>query len=524
MRLRFTLVLGAFAAAAALAGSTSASGASLPPYARYPTIPTFTYGLAQYVTTLDPAYNQGTDWYGMLDNLVRFNSNGTKLQPWLAQSVTQPGPAVYVYHLRHGVKFWDGNEMTSADVANALNYYRYPQFQTSTYYRSVKSITTPDKYTVVVTLKHRDASWPSQMAWQGNVFEKAFQQAHKNTFGKPGTGIMGTGAFKLDSFDPNSGFNTSANTHWWNGRVNVQHFDVKFFGDETSMALAFRAGAIDMAETFDAQAFASTAHTKLLNTPAFTEAYFGMNYQQAPFNNIHVRRAIAYAIDKNAIIKAVGSPAVSVPTLIPPSQLQLISSKAAVDALIKSLPQYPFDLAKAKAELKQSPYPNGFTTHTDTLAFGAFVNICQALSQMLAKIGIDMKVNVIGATQWVAEVYGAKTYPTMFTTVTLPSPDPSSYPSFMLGSKGASNGGGNFANYNRPSIDVDIRNGVQSVSNAKRFAAYSDMVRSVATDVPYIPIYLQDDSIALQSKFSWPTFNFYTLAFGPWALLIKPNS
>jgi peptide/nickel transport system substrate-binding protein len=524
MKPRLAVVVGAAAIAAALFTVGPASGSSsAAPFAKYGPIAHFTIGNDGLYSTLDPTRNQGFAMWGMLDNLVRFGNNGTGLEPWLATSVTKPGPAVYVYHLRHGVRFWDGNEMTSADVANSLNYYRYPQFQTSAYYVSVKSITAPSKYTVVVTLKHRDASWPTQMAWQGAVFEKAFQQAHKTTFGQPGTGIMGTGAFVLQSFDPNTGIEATANPHWWNGRVNVKRLSIKFFNDDTSMAIAFRGGAVDMAETFDARGFSTTANTKLLTTPAFTDGYFGMNYQVAPFNNIHVRKAVAYAIDKAGILKAVGSPGRILPTLIPPSQLYTIAPKAQVDAFVQSLPQYPYDLAKAKAELKQSPYPNGFSTHLDTIQFGTFVDISQILAADLAKIGITLKVNVIPITPWIAEVYGPKTYPNMFTTVTLPSPDPSSFPSFMLGSKIASDGGGNFANYNRPSVDTDIKNSVQAVSNAGRWKAYQSMLKALADDVPYVPIYQQDISVALSSKYTWPGFDYYKLAFGPNSLTIKPK-
>jgi ABC-type transport system substrate-binding protein len=111
----------------------------------------------------------------------------------------------------------------------------------------------------------------------------------------------------------------------------------------------------------------------------------------------------------------------------------------------------------------------------------------------------------------------------MFTTVTLPSPDPSSFPSFMLGSKAASDGGGNFANYNRPSVDTDIKNSVQATSNAGRFRAYKSMLKSLADDVPYVPIYQQSDSVALNSKYTWPGFDYYKLSFGPFVLTIKPK-
>jgi peptide/nickel transport system substrate-binding protein len=60
-----------------------------------------------------------------MEHLRHYGPNG-KLEPELATSVTQPNAATYVYHLRHGVTFWDGIEMTSADVVNSINYLRAP--------------------------------------------------------------------------------------------------------------------------------------------------------------------------------------------------------------------------------------------------------------------------------------------------------------------------------------------------------------------------------------------------------------
>jgi peptide/nickel transport system substrate-binding protein len=494
LRLGFTLLvaLGLAVALGSVARSSAAANRA------NPVIPVLRVGDTVAFSTLDPTQNQGETFWGVFDELLRLTPDG-RIVPNLAQSVGKPGPAVYVYHLRHGVKFWDGKEMTADDVVNSLNYYRYPTFQTSAYYRSVKSIVAKDKYTVVVTLKHVDSSWDSVLSWQGPIFEKAFQQAHKATFGKPGTGVMATGAFEVQSFDPTTGLELTANPHWWRGPVNVKHVSWKFFQNETSEALAFRAGQIDVAFPFDAKAFGSTAATKLVNVPSNTTGYFGMNFQQAPFNDVHVRRAVADALNKEAIINAVGVPSIPAKTLIPPNQLRTLGTKAQVDAVVKSVPQYGYDLAKAKAELAKSKYPHGFTTTTDTVDFGAFVNINQAISAQLAKIGINLKVNVISAAKWLAEVYGAKTYSSLFTTVTLITPDPSAYPQFMLGSKNASNGGGNFANYDPAVVDALLKQSTTISDHAKRLAVYQKMLQQIANDAAYIPLYQQDESLALSS-------------------------
>ncbi len=126
-------------------------------------------------------------------------------EPDLAQSVSTPNPTTYVFHLRHGVRFWDGAEMTSADVVNALDYNRRPGSQINVAYAEVKSVEASGPYTVTVTLAHPDAAFESWLCDLSPIFEKKFQQEHPNTMGSPSVGIMGTGPFELDSWDPTTG-------------------------------------------------------------------------------------------------------------------------------------------------------------------------------------------------------------------------------------------------------------------------------------------------------------------------------
>jgi peptide/nickel transport system substrate-binding protein len=156
------------------------------------------------------------------ERLLRIGPDG-QAEPWLAQSVTQQSPTVYVYHLRHGVQFWDGTEMTSADVVNALDYARLPTTYIGTSFTNVATITATDKYTVVITLKRPDASWLPTLGTVGVIFEKKFQQKYGAKMGQPGVLEMETGPYEPQSFDPTTGVELTANPHYWGGPVPVQH-------------------------------------------------------------------------------------------------------------------------------------------------------------------------------------------------------------------------------------------------------------------------------------------------------------
>jgi peptide/nickel transport system substrate-binding protein len=423
-------------------------------------------------------------------------------EPLLATSWTNPNPQTFVFHLRHGVKFWDGATMTSADVVNALNYYRKP---TSLVYQSYKNITgvkATGLYTVVVTMKHRDASFLPSLSWESNIFEKAFQQKHGAKMGDPGVLIMGTGPFEVNSFDPTTGLTFSANPDWWGGKVPVQKLDVKFFADQTSEALAFRAGQIDVAFPGSSQAWNSTAGSPVrASGPAVEEGYFAMNVHIAPWSNIHVRRAVAYALDRAAIMKALGNASVPATTFISPFELRTIGSQAQVDAIVKSVPGYPYSVAKAKAELAKSPYPHGFTASVPSPAFQWYAQVNQVIAADLARIGIRLKLENMTFNKFLAIGTGPKTFGATYVDFNLVSPDPSSYPAWLLGKSNISHGGWNLANYSPPQVDTLISQGLTTLAPAGRLKVYARLLRILGNDEPYVPLYVGDYNLALAHRF-----------------------
>ena len=258
------------------------------------TIPLLRVGTTGSTSTLDPLTTQGcaTDYCGLfMERLMKFAPDG-KLEPQLAASMSEPNSDTYVFDLRHGVTFWDGNEMTSADVVASLEYQEAPGSETATYYTDVKSITADGPYTVVVALKQPNSIWPQNMAYEGVIFEKSFQEAHKATFGQPGTLVMGTGPWEVDSFDPTTGIELSANPHWWGGKVSIKHISFKFFATETSEALAMRAGEIDAAFPSDGSTFATASGAKVTPrkiwfTPAVASVVIG---EAAPMSVMATKR------------------------------------------------------------------------------------------------------------------------------------------------------------------------------------------------------------------------------------------
>jgi peptide/nickel transport system substrate-binding protein len=140
--------------AAVGAGASSGAGASGAP------IPLLRVGLDFNLTSLDETKNiSANNVDGLsLETLVQFGPQG-QVEPDLATSWSQTSPVTYVYHLRQGVKFWDGHPLTAADVAYSLNYDRAAGSDVAFSFADVKSITATNPSTVTVTLTAPDASW-----------------------------------------------------------------------------------------------------------------------------------------------------------------------------------------------------------------------------------------------------------------------------------------------------------------------------------------------------------------------------
>jgi peptide/nickel transport system substrate-binding protein len=514
------MMAAAFGTSCSGAASTSSSSAS-------GVIPLLKAGTTQSYATLDPYKTTGCNALYcalMEEHLLHFDNNG-KLQPELATSWEQTGPVTYVYHLRHGVRFWDGNQMTSADVVNALNYDRSPGSNVQFAFGTVQSIDATDPYTVTVTLTKPDAGFKYSVSYEGPIFEKSFQDAHKDSMGNPGVLIQATGPWKPDSFDPNTSIEMSANPHWWGGKVPVQHVSYKFYADEKSEALAFRAGEVDVAFPQDGRTFAATSGAKVISYPFNNEGYFGMNVKLAPWSDVHVRRAVAYALNRTDIIAATGGPQAASPiyAVIPTFDLNSIGSPSQVKALLDSLPQYHFDVTKAKQEMAQSAYPNGFTARLDVDNYGAFPNIAQVMAAELQKIGITLTVNVMPNTQWQAEIAGPKTYGPMFSTLYAVPPDPSLHAGYLFASDNGAPVPYNFANDISPQLDQLLDAGLATSDAAKRLDIYSQILKMAATEVPYVPLYLVKGYTATSSKFTMPADDIWQ-GFIPWPLEIKQTA
>jgi peptide/nickel transport system substrate-binding protein len=524
MKIRVAVTLAA-AMTAMLAAGLAACGGGTPAAtsAGSAAIPLLRVGMPYPITTLDESKDLNANYLTELglETLLKYGPQG-QLEPDLATSWAQTSPVTYVYHVRHGVRFWDGHPLTATDVAYSLNYDRAPGSEQAFGFTGVKSIVATGPDTVTVTLTQPDASWkyvPAELT--SDIFEKQFQQAHKATFGQPGTLVMGTGPWIINSLDPTKGAQLSANPHWWGGKPPIQRISFTFFSSETSEALAFRAGEIDLDPyVYSPKSFAATSGTTLLKAPSCGNGFFSMNVSQPGWNDVHVRRAVAYALNRAGIIAAYGGYAEPLYTLTPPQLLRSIASQSQINALLGAIPLYQYNLAKARAEMAQSRYPHGFSTTILSLNVGSWPDIIQVIVANLAKIGIRAQIKE--ETNFDTEIGPASGRLATLVEGGCFQPDPSSY-SDWLGSTNTQQGRFNVADYTPSAVDTLLAQGAATTNPAQRFAVYSRLFQTLQADEPYVGLFISDDVVALSPKFTWPGFNPWIEVGGaPFLLGIRP--
>src|SRR3954467_1108286 len=290
----------------------------------------------------------------IMESLYTVDKDGKTLIPWLALSNSKSADGLtYPFKLRPGVKFSDGKPMTSEDVKFSIDDSRKQEKGWGYIDAPIKSVSAPDPETVVFKLKYKWAPFVADIALFSNgIIPKDFGGRSREAFYKA---PVGTGPFMWDSRVVGKTVTFKRNPHYWQqGKPYLDKVTWSYVTDDNTRELQLRGNQVQVDEFPPFNAISKLQNTDGVTMSLFPSTrtdYMVMNHNVKPLADVHVRRALAYAIDRQAIVKAVlfghGEPANS---LLPPQ----------VPFYDKNTPGIQYDMNKAKAELAQSAYPHGF--------------------------------------------------------------------------------------------------------------------------------------------------------------------
>src|SRR5256886_2566677 len=455
-----------------------------------------TLARAVEVTNLDsqkvPAFTSARVFELVYSSLMRLDEN-LGVQPDLAESVptTSADGKTVTVKLRSGVKFHNGDPLTSADVKYTFD--RIIDTKTAAVARSffadVDTITAPDATTVVFNLKNPNAALIAYMAHPNTgIVSKKIGEANAD-LSKKETAI-GSGPFKLAEWVPDNYMRFEANKDYYvSGQPYLDGVRINVIPDETGITAALRTKAADMGIIFDAKVartLRSETGVNLSAKPSLSYNLLFVNTKRKPFDNIKVRQAIAYAIDRKAIIDAVafGEGEATGPIAPALANYALPTSQ---------YPLYTRDVAKAKQLLQESGVgPVSFTMLTQTTEPAYAKDIAQLVQAHLAEAGVTMKIETLEFTQWVDRWLKADF--DMAPGLNGGGPDPDFYVFRYF----TDDGNLNFVtSYKNPTSSDAIKAARATTDAAKRKDLYATAQKELVNGVPFIWLYVGRDYFGL---------------------------
>jgi peptide/nickel transport system substrate-binding protein len=415
----------------------------------------------------------------IMEPLYTVGPDGKTLKPWLATSYTKSGDGLtYTFKLRPGVKFSNGQPMTSADVKFTFEDVMGQKKGWGYLDAAIKKVTTPDPQTVVFHLKYRWAPFVADVSLFANgVIPKNFAGQSRTDFYKH---PIGTGPFMWDSRVVGKSVTFKRNPNYWQkGKPYLDKVTWTYETSDNTRELQLEGNQIQVDEFPPFNTI-----TKLQNTPGVKMGlfpstrtdYLDINTDYAPLKDEHVRRAIVYSIDQNAIIKSVlfghGTPANS---FMPPQ----------VPFYDKNTPGLKYDPAKAKQEMAQSKYPHGFKVEMLVGSGDQVQNSeAQIMQQALKPLGINMTIKTEDTSTAFQDVENLK-YQLSFSYWTMDIADPDELVSFAVDSKA---GGAHsfYTDYNNPQLVSLSHQAEHNEDPAQRQKLYSQ-IQSIAAQSAFLP-------------------------------------
>ncbi|MFU0832125.1 MAG: ABC transporter substrate-binding protein [Oscillospiraceae bacterium] len=436
------------------------------------------FGMQTQPNHLDPYLAGSADTRSILFNifegLVKPDKDGN-LIPAVAQSYEIAEDATsYIFHIREGITFHNGNEVTAEDVKYSL--------ETAaglsggkvlvSELENIASVEIKDESTVVVNLKQPDYEFLPYLTCAIVPKDYTEQDSHP----------IGTGPFEFESYTPQQSIVLKKNPNYWQPDLpKLDRVTFKLESDSNALLLDLQGGSVDGASIANNIASQIGSGFQLIESNSNAVQLLGLNNAAAPFDDVKVRQAISYAINPDEIIDAVNfGKAVRSGTPVIPGLKKYFN-----DSLTHA---YDQDIEKAKQLLAQAGYPDGFSmTITVPSNYTVHVDTAQVIVSELSKVGIRASIEQVDFATWLDTVYTNRQYESTIISVDGATLSPRSYLSRYL-----SDADNNFLNYKSEEFDTIYKQAENEPDEDKRIELYKKAQEILSQDAA--SVYIQDIS------------------------------
>jgi peptide/nickel transport system substrate-binding protein len=438
------------------------------------------------------------------DTLVTFKGGTGELEPALAKSwnIAKDGSKI-TFHLRKGVKFHDGTELTAEDVKYSFERLLATRLkapgQKLAKLTSVEKLKVVDKYTFELGLLEPTPLFTTFTNPMGfGIVSRKFVEEHA-TEGDPFAlnwmrdHVMGSGPWKLEKWSINEKLIMAKNTEYWGAKPNFDKLLLNVIRDASTAQMMLEKGDVDIAINLTMDQYKALENVKGLvveSFPTLQTVYINMNCSKKPFNNVSVRKALNFAVNKDELIKYVElGRATRMDTTLPKGMMGFNPAMQ---------PKYEYNPEKAKNLLKEAGLSKDFeTTLMCSLQRHApFEDMLPYIISYLGDVGIKVKGNKLAWTTQFAKMK-AKDYELALMTWNPYFPDPTSQALYYYWSQIWKEGRGwSFAFWENEKFDQLIVAADANMNVEERTKQYEKADQIVIEEAIAIPLYQTNKTIA----------------------------
>ena len=461
-RLAGLIRVGSLVAFLTLLGSAAlfATGTQQPTAA--PALVTFTLSMNTDPDSLDPHRSSASMteqvMLNVFDGLVNPTPDGG-VEPAIAESYTiSPDGLTYTFRLRENVYFHNGDRVTIDDLMYTFERLR----GLSSEYADVTALESPDARTFVMRLGRPNSSF------EKFLYRAVVPAGYDDHANRP----IGAGPYRFVEYVPQNRIVLERHEQYYRAIGDIDRIVVRIIGDADARLLALRSGELDFTGVSWQRVDEVARDFRVVTSQANSVFIFGMNNDHPILSDVRVRRAINYAVDRDEIIDFVFNGfAVELASSMSPAMAEFFDASL--------IGRYGTNLERARELLTQAGHSNGFPI---TLRISGHSEIysdaAQVIQQQLARVGIDVTIEVIEWSMWLSDIYTDRDFETTLIDFT-GKLDP--YPVLRRYISGFSR---NFLNFDSAEFDAVMESALRATSAARRVELYTQAQRILTDQVP----------------------------------------
>ncbi len=438
-----------------------------------------------------PTMGAGYVWLEKyFSKLLMYDVGYTKMQGELAESWTVSADAkTFTFKLRPNVKWHDGQAFTSDDVKFSVELAKNPDsgniYQPK--YTDIAEITTPDPLTAVITTSKPNVALLDAMVFvfmfpKHSLASIPLKELEKNPWWT--TNPIGTGPFKWSKYVPDQYVELVANDAYWRGRPKLDKIINRYFTAPGSALIALQKGEVQFTYvTLDeSELVKKDTNLTLIPGPSQVENYLQFNLKDPRFQDVRVRQAFMYAIDRTTIVdQLLKSAAVTTPCVFDNPKY-----------VAKDANTYKQDVNKAKQLLKDANWDTIKGQPIELLTYYAdqlSQDILVAMQQQLAAVGIQVKIKAVDVPTFNGFVNKAAPEFTLYYAGAANGADPDVTSIYFL-SSALPPAGSNRGFYSNADVDKYYTAGRSEADATKRAENYQNACKVLNNDLPWAPMWV----------------------------------